>query len=53
MLKIRWRTKIAKPHMIAAGNDLLAAGSKRGIDAINKKLIHKPHKKQKTKWQSF
>lgn len=50
---IKGAAKIAKPHMIAVGNDLLAAGSKRGIDAINKKLIHKPHKKQKQNGKVF
>ena len=51
---IKGAAKIAKPHLIAAGKDLVATGTKRGVKEINNKLIHKKHKKRKrTKWQSL
>lgn len=51
---IKGAAKVAKPHLIATGKDLLAAGTKRGIEEVNKKLVHKPHKRaRRTKWQSL
>ena len=35
---IKGAVKVAKPHAIAAGKDLVAAGTKRGVKALNKKL---------------
>ncbi len=50
---------IAKPHLVAAGKDLISAGAKRGISEITKseksrkkKVVHRPHRK-KTKWRSI
>ena len=45
--------KIAKPHLFSAGKkDIVTAGIKRGVEELNNKLIHKPHKRRKrTKWQ--
>ena len=39
---IKGAAKVAKPHLIATRKDLLAAGTKRGIEEVNKKLVHKP-----------
>ena len=51
---IKGVAKIAKPHLIAAGKDIVTAGTKRGVEELNNKLIHKPHKRRKlTKWQSL
>ena len=50
---IKGAVKIAKPHAIAVGKELLAAGTKRGAKEVSKKLVHKPHKRQRTKWQSL
>ncbi len=42
---------IAKPHLVAAGKDLISAGVKRGLQEINKsgktKVVHRPHRKKK------
>ena len=51
---IKGVAKIAKPHLIAAGKDIVTASTKRGVEELNNKLIHKPHKRRKrTKWQSL
>ena len=51
---IKGVAKIAKPHLIAAGKDIVTTGTKRGIEELNKKLIHKPHQRRKrSKWQSL
>ena len=50
---IKGAVKVAKPHAIAAGKELVAAGTKRGVKALNKKLAHEPHKPKRTKWQSL
>ncbi len=47
---------IAKPHLVAAGKDLISAGAKRGIEEITKpkktKVVHRPHRK-KRKWRNI
>ena len=51
---IRGAARIAKPHVIAAGKDLIDAGTKRGIEEVNKKLVHNSHKRpRQAKWQSL
>ena len=51
---IKGAARIAKPHVIAGGKDLLAAGTKRGIEEINKKLVHNSYKRpRQAKWQSL
>ena len=51
---IKGAARIAKPHVIAASKDLVDAGTKRGIEEINKKLVHKSHKRpRQSKWQSL
>ena len=51
---IKGVAKIAKPHLIAAGKYIVTTGTKRGVEELNKKFIHKPHKRRKrTKWQSL
>ena len=37
---IKGAARIVKQHAIAASKDLLAAGTKRGIEEVNKKLVH-------------
>ena len=50
---IKGAAKIAKPHLIATGKELVSAGVKRGVEEVNKRLIHKPHKRKRQKWQSL
>ena len=50
---IKGAARIAKPHLIAAGKDIVTKGTKRGVEEINKKIVHKPHKKRRSKWQSL
>jgi len=51
---IKGVAKIAKPHLIAAGKDIVTVGTKRGVEALDKKLIHKSHnRKKRRKWQSL
>ncbi len=53
---IKTAAGIAKPHLVAAGKDLISAGAKRGIAEITKskkqKVTHRPHRK-KRKWRSL
>ena len=57
---IKGAVKIAKPHAIAAGKELITTGVKRGAEELtnrgtqklSKKVIHRGHKKQK-KWRSL
>ncbi len=53
---IKGAAGIAKPHLVAAGKDLISAGAKRGIEEITKskkaKITHRPHRKKK-KWRSL
>ena len=53
---IKGAARIAKPHLVAAGKDLISAGAKRGIEEITKprkaKVVHQPHQKKK-KWRSL
>ena len=58
---IKGIANIAKPHIVAAGKDLISAGAKRGFEEISKsgktkkgntKVVHRPHRKKK-KWQSL
>ena len=50
---IKGVAKIAKPHLIAASKDIVTTGTKRGIEALNKKLVHKSHNRKRRKWQSL
>lgn len=49
---------VAKPHLTAAGKDLIVAGAKKGIETISSpkkrraRATHKTHKKR-AKWQSL
>ena len=51
---IKGAANIAKPHLVAAGKELISAGAKRGIEEITKKtkVVHQPHRKKK-KWRSL
>ncbi len=53
---IKGVAKISKPHLIAAGKELISAGAKRGIEEITKsgktKVSHQPHRK-KRKWRNL
>ena len=63
---IKGGLKIARPHISAAGKELITAGAKKGIEAIARstattntkrgqtRVAHRPHKKRRrSKWQSF
>ena len=57
---IKGGLKIAKPHITAAGKDLIVAGAKQGVRALSQpggkrkrvKVSHSTHKKR-SKWQSL
>ena len=47
---IKATARIAKPHLVSAGKDLIKAGAKRGLEEIAKKSVekvHQPHKRRK------
>ena len=62
---IKGGLKIARPHISAIGKELITSGAKKGIEAITKsatasnskrrqtKVVHRPHKKRRTKWQNI
>ncbi len=53
---IKGAVGVAKPHLAAAGKDLITAGAKRGIQELTKsgktKVVHRPHRSKK-KWRSI
>ena len=58
---------VSKPHLAAAGKELITAGAKKGVEALTKKVVetgtkrsratkvvHRPHKRRKrAQWQSL
>lgn len=52
--------KVAKPHIAAAGKDIIVAGAKKGIEAVSQpgnkrkrvKVAHSSHKKR-AKWRNL
>ena len=50
---IKGAVKVAKPHAIAAGKELAAAGAKRGVKELNKRLAHTSRNPKKLKWQNL
>ena len=50
---------VAKPHLIAAGKDLVNAGAKKGVEELTKlattkrKTKHKQHDSKKARWQNL
>ena len=57
---IKGTAKASKPLLAAAGKELVTAGTKRGVEALTKKIksqkiVHRPHKKLRTrrKWRNL
>ena len=53
--------RVAKPHLIAAGKDLVNEGAKRGVEELtklgkrkkNRKTVHSEHTTKKGRWQNL
>ena len=49
---IKGAAHIATPHIKQAARDIVAAGSKRALQSLSNKTIHKAHKR-KRKWRNL